>query len=181
MENKKEDKAKTKEPVRVLRPRKPKEESLKAASSPIAELKEEPSKTETIKLESPKIKITREKTPLIKKKEILSEIELPFEEDTILPEISEKENITSSVESFVATDSNIESAEKTEESKQELENTRGEIQRERLGSDGQFRQRPVQPSFQRKTEPLYNFDGIIISEGILEIMQDGYGFLRSSD
>ncbi|MFT5246230.1 MAG: transcription termination factor Rho [Gammaproteobacteria bacterium] len=27
----------------------------------------------------------------------------------------------------------------------------------------------------------YNFDGLINSEGVLEIMQDGYGFLRSSD
>ena len=28
---------------------------------------------------------------------------------------------------------------------------------------------------------MYNFDGIVISEGVLEIMPDGYGFLRSSD
>jgi len=27
----------------------------------------------------------------------------------------------------------------------------------------------------------YNFDGIIVSEGVLELMPDGYGFLRSSD
>ena len=27
----------------------------------------------------------------------------------------------------------------------------------------------------------FNFDGIIISEGVLDMMQDGYGFLRSSD
>lgn len=27
----------------------------------------------------------------------------------------------------------------------------------------------------------YNFDGLIISEGVLEMMPDGYGFLRSSD
>ncbi|MCH2232843.1 MAG: transcription termination factor Rho [Crocinitomicaceae bacterium] len=27
----------------------------------------------------------------------------------------------------------------------------------------------------------YNFDGFIISEGVLDTMQDGYGFLRSSD
>lgn len=27
----------------------------------------------------------------------------------------------------------------------------------------------------------YNFDGIIITEGVLDLMQDGYGFLRSSD
>jgi transcription termination factor Rho len=36
--------------------------------------------------------------------------------------------------------------------------------------------------FQKK-EPAFNieFDGIIISEGVLEMMPDGYGFLRSSD
>ena len=33
----------------------------------------------------------------------------------------------------------------------------------------------------RYKEPDYEFDGIIDSEGVLEIMQDGYGFLRSSD
>jgi transcription termination factor Rho len=27
----------------------------------------------------------------------------------------------------------------------------------------------------------FNFDGIIVAEGVLEMMQDGYGFLRSSD
>ena len=33
----------------------------------------------------------------------------------------------------------------------------------------------------RKSEPVYEFDGIISAEGVLEIMPDGYGFLRSSD
>ena len=32
-----------------------------------------------------------------------------------------------------------------------------------------------------KREPGFNFDGIVSSEGVLEIMPDGYGFLRSSD
>ncbi|MBS1645740.1 MAG: transcription termination factor Rho [Bacteroidetes bacterium] len=36
---------------------------------------------------------------------------------------------------------------------------------------------PMQP----KKEDLYNFDGIVLAEGVLEIMPDGYGFLRSSD
>lgn len=36
--------------------------------------------------------------------------------------------------------------------------------------------------FDRRTgEPFYEFDGIITAEGVLEIMPDGYGFLRSSD
>jgi transcription termination factor Rho len=30
-------------------------------------------------------------------------------------------------------------------------------------------------------DAFYNFDGAVISEGVLEIMPDGYGFLRSSD
>ena len=33
----------------------------------------------------------------------------------------------------------------------------------------------------RYKEPDFEFDGIIESEGVLDIMQDGYGFLRSSD
>jgi transcription termination factor Rho len=33
----------------------------------------------------------------------------------------------------------------------------------------------------RYKEPDFEFDGIIQSEGVLDIMQDGYGFLRSSD
>ncbi|PCJ86991.1 MAG: transcription termination factor Rho [Flavobacteriales bacterium] len=33
----------------------------------------------------------------------------------------------------------------------------------------------------RKSDHSYNFDGIISSEGVLEIMPDGYGFLRSAD
>lgn len=40
----------------------------------------------------------------------------------------------------------------------------------------------VKPIIQKK-EPVFNieFDGIIQSEGVLEMMPDGYGFLRSSD
>lgn len=56
----------------------------------------------------------------------------------------------------------------------------------------QHPQQQSQPNFQNKqefkkpysekpAEPLFNFDGIVLTEGVLEIMQDGYGFLRSSD
>jgi transcription termination factor Rho len=34
---------------------------------------------------------------------------------------------------------------------------------------------------ERKPEVSVDFDGIVVSEGVLEIMPDGYGFLRSSD
>src|SRR5450631_3379870 len=40
-----------------------------------------------------------------------------------------------------------------------------------------------QKSYQHKKEPAFNieFDGVILAEGVLEMMPDGYGFLRSSD
>lgn len=45
-------------------------------------------------------------------------------------------------------------------------------------------QQPAHPQQNKKQnfrEPDYEFDGIIESEGVLEMMPDGYGFLRSSD
>ena len=33
----------------------------------------------------------------------------------------------------------------------------------------------------KKENNIKDFDGVIVNEGVLEIMQDGYGFLRSSD
>jgi transcription termination factor Rho len=40
-------------------------------------------------------------------------------------------------------------------------------------------ERPINPS--RRESYIKDFDGAISNEGVLEIMQDGYGFLRSSD
>ena len=37
------------------------------------------------------------------------------------------------------------------------------------------------PVAREEKKPVFDFDGIISSEGVLEIMPDGYGFLRSSD
>ncbi len=37
-------------------------------------------------------------------------------------------------------------------------------------------QQPQQPA-----EPIYNFDGLITTTGVLEVIPEGYGFLRSSD
>lgn len=43
-------------------------------------------------------------------------------------------------------------------------------------------QQQSQPQPQQKRESMVkDFDGVVSNEGVLEIMQDGYGFLRSSD
>lgn len=46
------------------------------------------------------------------------------------------------------------------------------------GNQKQLQQQQQQPQQQ---EELYNFEGIVHASGLLEIMPDGYGFLRSSD
>ncbi len=38
-----------------------------------------------------------------------------------------------------------------------------------------------QPSFQKRDDMISEFDGVVQAEGVLEIMADGYGFLRSAD
>jgi transcription termination factor Rho len=43
------------------------------------------------------------------------------------------------------------------------------------------RRAPQRESEKKKDEFPFEFEGIVSSEGVLEIMQDGYGFLRSSD
>jgi len=40
---------------------------------------------------------------------------------------------------------------------------------------------PRQPQQPKRESNIKDFDGVITNEGVLEIMQDGYGFLRSSD
>ncbi|MGH2565669.1 MAG: Rho termination factor N-terminal domain-containing protein, partial [Ginsengibacter sp.] len=48
-----------------------------------------------------------------------------------------------------------------------------------LNNEYQTQQKP----YQHKKEAAFNieFDGVILAEGVLEMMPDGYGFLRSSD
>ncbi|MEE4176213.1 MAG: transcription termination factor Rho [Bacteroides sp.] len=73
----------------------------------------------------------------------------------------------------------------TRETPQEVENQQPQKE-ERKPENGENQQQEKEvyrpKGFDRRTgEPIYEFDGIIIAEGVLEIMPDGYGFLRSSD
>ena len=58
-----------------------------------------------------------------------------------------------------------------------------DIQQPEMVMDEKAPQAPVRPQFKPREQPVFNieFDGIIQGEGVLEMMPDGYGFLRSSD
>ncbi len=56
------------------------------------------------------------------------------------------------------------------------------IPKKNSNNAGLAQQKPVhQTQKPRETEKSYDFEGIINATGVLEIMQEGYGFLRSSD
>jgi transcription termination factor Rho len=74
----------------------------------------------------------------------------------------------------------------TDQNKEQNKDQNKEINKENInqeprqkGNENNFQRRF--PAQERKPENMYNFDGIVISEGVLEIMPDGYGFMRSSD
>ncbi len=73
-------------------------------------------------------------------------------------------------------------SQKTQKSQQTQKHPRKEHSQN--GSNQRNVNKP-QPGANRRQgkyrDPDFEFDGIIESEGVLEIMQDGYGFLRSSD
>jgi transcription termination factor Rho len=63
--------------------------------------------------------------------------------------------------------------------------TSGEVFQEEVNGDLRFKETvneviEVKPKEEKKEKP-YDFEGIIFNTGVLEIMPDGYGFLRSAD
>jgi transcription termination factor Rho len=81
-------------------------------------------------------------------------------------------------------DQNITRFEDTQEQviEQQSENTNQQQKPQEEVQPNPNQQQPNQPQHQqRKENNVRDFDGVVSNEGVLEIMQDGYGFLRSSD
>ena len=68
-----------------------------------------------------------------------------------------------------------EQQEKPQQQQQHNNNNKQNKKQKNRNNKQQFQQ-PQQPA-----EPQYNFDGFLKANGVLEVMPDGYGFLRSSD
>ncbi len=84
------------------------------------------------------------------------------------------------------TNKNNPSDKKLNEDKTDKTDKKPQNRDNRDNRDNRNRKPKAEPNGNRDTrnrykEPDYEFDAIIESEGVLDIMQDGYGFLRSSD
>ena len=123
----------------------------------------------------PDFKEKREKRPRKVKLEPITEDIV--QEENIINEESEiiipvvNEEATSTNEPTPNTEIEPSSEVITTESKPEKNN---DEQKDERRQHHQHHQKP-------REEYHYNFDGIVFAEGVLEIMPDGYGFMRSSD
>jgi transcription termination factor Rho len=107
--------------------------------------------------------------------EIESEISIP--EPVIVQEAVQIQPQSSITEAHVQDENRpeelVENRSENQNKKKQFENNQRWENRENQGAK--------QPKQQQNQEKPYEFDGIISNTGVLEIMADGYGFLRSSD
>ena len=100
----------------------------------------------------------KSKKQIAKQKEVIKDLALDI---TTLKEETENDNTQNPTEEIVKAEQTITEADATE--------NKGEIKQE---------QKNPQP---KKFDFNFDVEGLVYAEGVLEIMPDGYGFLRSSD
>ena len=164
------------------RTRKPKEEKttpVLESSEDLFSAVEAETTTKPIK-EAVEITGTKEQTPQPQKKKKRFEVikkadRIAMEGQTIDEEATTPQPINETVaESFI------------EEIKVETPNHQEPLQNNNTPKPN-IPKKPVHPQhqYEKKQDPAvehgYNFDGLVYAEGVLELMPEGYGFLRSSD
>jgi transcription termination factor Rho len=106
-------------------------------------------------------------TPIVPEKKVITKIKKakPVEQPTLQPVVDAPKIEKLAEQILQATESDNSQHQAGENVQQENNN----------------QQQQQRPNFRR--EPVFNieFDGVISGEGVLEMMPDGYGFLRSSD
>ncbi len=143
------------------------------ASNPISQEKAPIQKTQRKRIQrAPSQEKATEKTHNQEQKPPVVEVEKPTVKENATKESTTKESTTSS-EKVQQNTSNQKNFRKNHTQNGSHQKSSNPKQHKQAGNtarrQGKYR------------DPDFEFDGIIESEGVLEIMQDGYGFLRSSD
>jgi len=105
--------------------------------------------------------------PLDRKKVVAKKIELEEEdEEELQPITDEQSTVPAAIASLLQ--------------EEDIQQQQPELQQNESSQQNQYPSKQYQ---QRRDTQVFNieFDGIILGEGVLEMMPDGYGFLRSSD
>jgi transcription termination factor Rho len=156
---------------------KPKRKRVSKAISP-AKVINEP-KSDVTTLEKPRQEKPPQQVP-IARKVILQEVEAKTEVKT---EVS-KNNVAKSVEKQEQKPANNQNKPQPNKSQQKSNQPKNKNQNQNQNQNrdkNNSTRSNGNQSGNRYKDPDFEFDGIIESEGVLEMMPDGYGFLRSSD
>ena len=132
-------------------------ESKQAEAKPVEAKKEEAKQAEPKQHKRAEHTAERKKQPVIKEEQ----------EEDLQPITDEQSTIPAAIASLLHQEDDI------QQQQPELQ----------VADNGQQSNTPSKQYQQRRDQQVFNieFDGIILGEGVLEMMPDGYGFLRSSD
>ena len=114
-------------------------------------------------------KAAPERKPVKKQKVEAQQVVEEEEEEDLQPITNEQSTIPAAIAQMLAAEDEVQQPEVDMEEDEEEEQERTPPAHTR--------------NFQPKPQPVFNieFDGVVPGEGVLEMMPDGYGFLRSSD
>ncbi|MCE3294837.1 MAG: transcription termination factor Rho [Crocinitomicaceae bacterium] len=153
-----------------------------AAPTPAADLFSTEEKTASPAMESPKDEIQKEESP---KQQTTNEISEPMRKGRDLVKRNFGKDKEKAPEqkpaAAVAEESTIERGNMTPE---ELEQAKRNEQRNRDREAHRLRmleQQKQQHNEKQSEEEIFDLAGIVSAEGVLEVIQEGFGFLRSSD
>ena len=147
----------TLKPIAGAAPKPTEEQKEKPAPEPKQESKHEP-------------KHARKTDLVLDKRKAVKRVEQEENEEDLQPITSEQSTIPAAIASLLQ-----------EEDEMDIQQQQPEVQSSENAPANQY---PAAKQYQqRRDTQVFNieFDGIILGEGVLEMMPDGYGFLRSSD
>ncbi len=107
------------------------------------------------------------KKPEAEKKPVKKQVEAEEDDMDVQPITDQESTIPAAIAQMLAAEDEQDQAPETDMNENDEEST----------------QAPAKQYNQTRQQPVFNieFDGVILGEGVLEMMADGYGFLRSSD
>lgn len=107
----------------------------------------------------------------------------PIMEDSMQEAVSNEEEVAQASEiqaSEIKTEEEGEEKQDSEQTENQQEENENENSQQQEPQEEQKEETETEPS-KKQEKVYYNFDNIVFVTGVLEIMPDGYGFLRSSD
>ena len=182
-ETSKVEKVKTEKPKRKRVVKKAQPVTEKAAEKKEIEVKETPIEivVEKVQVEKPIVRKPTPRKEVLKAKEAKSGVSTtaPIKKETISEVKTEKKNIK---EQKPVNNQQNKNQVKNNTSQKNQQNNKNRTKDSNQNRDKNNTNRNNgNKSGNRYKDPDFEFDGIIESEGVLEMMPDGYGFLRSSD